>query len=317
MTHYRDLSTSCMVEEGPHVRAVGWLNPLFPFETGDVPPEFLSKLQEQCASPFQPLTLRGKHDCELKLDPSANCKATGYKNLWIPSANNCLYVAPEMIVHYIEVHCYKPPEEFVHAVLAAPNQKSPLYWQMMELFGYSEPIIYGMPLSEYESLSERDKQLRAQASRRTPEWEKANPIEAAIYRGMERVEKGNYFEATQELEIAIATKTNDQQLLFIFANACQKCGRFQEAINVSSDLIARNQEYPGTVTRGKDALLVRALSFQGLQDYPNAIADFAIVIERDESCVAAYVGLSECCAAIGRNSEAAAYQEHARRAELG
>lgn len=112
MTHYLDLSTSCMVEEGPHVRAVGWLNPLFPFDTGDVSPELISKLREHCTNPFQPMRLRGYHDCEFKLDESTECKATGLKNIWIPSANGCLYVAPEMIVHYIEVHSYRPPEEF-------------------------------------------------------------------------------------------------------------------------------------------------------------------------------------------------------------
>ncbi|MDP3508647.1 MAG: hypothetical protein Q8T09_11695 [Candidatus Melainabacteria bacterium] len=313
MTHYPDLSTSCMVEEGPRVRAVGWLNPLFPFDTGPVSPELIAKLQEQCANPFQPLRLRGYHDCEFKLNGSTECKATGVKNLWIPGANGCLYVAPEMIIHYIQVHSYKPPEEFVQAALAAPAQKSPQYWQMMAPFGYSEPVVYGLALSAYESLSERDRQLRAQASRRTPEWEKANPVEAAIYRGMEQAEKGNFSEAAKELEIAVISRTKDQNLLFVFANACQKCGRFQDAINVSSDLIARNQEYPGTVTRGKDSLLVRALAFQGLHDYTNAKADFSVVVDRDESCAAAYVGLSQCSAAQGLTAEAAAYLEQARK----
>lgn len=316
MTHYLDLSTSCMVEEGPHVRAVGWLNPLFPFDTGDVSPELISKLREHCTNPFQPMRLRGYHDCEFKLDESTECKATGLKNIWIPSANGYLYVAPEMIVHYIEVHSYRPPEEFVHAVLSAPAQKSPQYWQMMAQFDYSEPIVYGLALSEYESLSERDQQLRAQASRRTPEWEKANPVEAAIYRGTAHAEQGNYPEAAKELEMAVISRTNDQSLLLMFANSCQKCGRFQDAINVCSDLVARNQEYPGTVTRGKDALLIRALAFQGLHDYTKAKADFAVVVDRDESCVAAYVGLSECSAAQGLAAEAEAYLEQARRLGL-
>jgi hypothetical protein len=49
-----------------------------------------------------------------------------------------------MIVHYIEVH-HIAARRNVHAVLSAPAQKSPQYWQMMAQFDYSEPIVYGWP----------------------------------------------------------------------------------------------------------------------------------------------------------------------------
>ncbi len=76
--------------------------------------------------------------------------------------------------------------------------------------------------------------------------------------------------------------------------------------------MARNPEYPGTVTRGKDALLIRALAYQGLQDYEKAKADYATVIERDEYCADAYFGLSLCSHALGRSEEAANYREKAK-----
>ncbi len=313
MTHYPDLSTSCMVEQGPQVRVVGWLNPGFPFETGSVSPEFMSKLKQQCVTPYRPMVLMGAHECEFKPDSSTQCQAPGHKNLWIPGANGCLYVAPEMIVHYIETHGYKPPEEFIQTVLAAPAQKSPEYWRMMEPFGHSEPILYGLPLHEYEALS-RDEQYKLQLrSKRTPEWEQANPVEAAVVHGLEQAEMGNHLEAAKALETAVPERNKDQQFLLVFADSCQKCGRYQDAINVSSDIAARNQEYPGTVTRGKDALLIRALAYQGLQDYTNARADFSVVIERDQDCVAAFIGLSECSEALGLSAEAANYREQANK----
>jgi hypothetical protein len=34
---------------------------------------------------------------------------------------------PQMVAHYVEGHGYRPPEEFVQAVLACPAQGSPEY----------------------------------------------------------------------------------------------------------------------------------------------------------------------------------------------
>lgn len=38
-----------------------------------------------------------------------------------------VYVAPELILHYIEAHLYKPPDEFINAVLRSPDQNSSAY----------------------------------------------------------------------------------------------------------------------------------------------------------------------------------------------
>jgi len=61
--------------------------------------------------------------------------ATGYRNVWIPAAN-AVYIAPEMILHYIRGHSYRPPDEFVEAVLVAPDQGSEDY---MALIGQFQP----------------------------------------------------------------------------------------------------------------------------------------------------------------------------------
>ncbi len=312
MTHYPDLSTSCMVESGAHVRVVGWLAPAFHFERGEVSPEFYTKLCQQCMDAYEPMRLRGYHECEFLVGQSTPCTGRDYRNVWIPGQNGCLYVAPRMITHYIDVHSYKPPEEFIQAVLAAPDQKSSEYWRLMTPFGYAEPELYGLSLRVYEALSQ-DEQYKLQLkSKRTPEWEQEQPVEAAVVFGTEHFEQGNFHEAANRLQAAIDHRKGDQSLLLMFATACQKCGRFEDAIRVSSDIAARNMEYPGTVTRGKDALLVRALSFMGLQDYEKAKADFATVIERDEYCAEAYFGLSQISHALGLVEEASSYREKAR-----
>jgi hypothetical protein len=43
----------------------------------------------------------------------------GIGNFGVPSGD-LLFVAPEMVVHYIEQHGYRPPAEFVAAVFRSP-----------------------------------------------------------------------------------------------------------------------------------------------------------------------------------------------------
>jgi len=51
----------------------------------------------------------------------------------IPSTT-CLYLAPELIVHYAEEHAYAPPAEFIEAVLACPEQSSDAYVALLAPF---------------------------------------------------------------------------------------------------------------------------------------------------------------------------------------
>ena len=53
--------------------------------------------------------------------------------LIIPSATY-VYVAPDLVVHYVEAHQYAPPPEFVAAVLACPEQSSDAYVDMLVPF---------------------------------------------------------------------------------------------------------------------------------------------------------------------------------------
>ena len=45
----------------------------------------------------------------------------GARNLYVPD-KGCVYVAPSMIVHYIDVHCYEPPATFWEAVVKCPEK---------------------------------------------------------------------------------------------------------------------------------------------------------------------------------------------------
>ena len=62
----------------------------------------------------------GMHQCEI-------CDDEGDSgDIAIPSGD-VLFVAPTMIVHYVRVHGYLPPVDFVRAVLACPAPTTAAY----------------------------------------------------------------------------------------------------------------------------------------------------------------------------------------------
>ncbi len=132
--YYADLSTKCQVDRGSRVRAIGWLSKDHAFTTGDVPQEFLATLRVHLAAAVQRVITAGPHFCELCANPSDKRKRVGgSRNLWIPTIDY-VYVAPELILHYIEKHNYRPPDEFVIAVTACPPQDSLEYVVLLTRF---------------------------------------------------------------------------------------------------------------------------------------------------------------------------------------
>src|SRR5205823_2146919 len=75
----------------------------------------------------------GLHQCEF-------CgQAYGLDNLGVPSGD-LLFVFPDLIVHYVEQHGYKPPEEFIAALFRSPFPDTEEFqiitepfWQMHKL----------------------------------------------------------------------------------------------------------------------------------------------------------------------------------------
>jgi len=119
-----DLATSCQVASGPHVRAIGWLEREQPYTRGAVDPRVASILRAIIADAgrFLPVASFGFHSCDL-----GNCAGdSGAQHVVIPSPT-CVYVAPDLVVHYIESHMYAPPAAFADAVLSCPEQCSDAY----------------------------------------------------------------------------------------------------------------------------------------------------------------------------------------------
>jgi hypothetical protein len=126
MCWFRDMGRESMVAVGDHVRAVGWLSSDRPFARTEVSAEFVARLREfvrlanRSADALSFPAFAGWHTCEF-------CgKVHRFGNFGAPSGP-ALFVAPEMVGHYVELHGYTPPPELVAAVLASPLPDTPEY----------------------------------------------------------------------------------------------------------------------------------------------------------------------------------------------
>ena len=133
MAYFPDLGTESQISRASFVRAVGWLAADHSYSVGETSPEFVEKLRLMAEQWFAststlawPVTF-GVHICEF----CGNVRAGG--NFGVPSGS-ILYVAPEMICHYVEAHGYKPPDAFINAVLECPLPDTPEYGRSVHPF---------------------------------------------------------------------------------------------------------------------------------------------------------------------------------------
>ena len=127
MTYFPDLDRRTPSAFGEAVRAVGWLAHAHEYPRGPTSTEFVSALRtlrNSWGAIFQILpwwpAFMGMHRCELCQDHVD----TG--DIAVPFVD-VLFVAPTMVVHYVEAHKYLPPSDFVRAVVACPDVSTPRY----------------------------------------------------------------------------------------------------------------------------------------------------------------------------------------------
>ena len=106
-------------EYSSSIRAIGWLDQAQRFETGTTDESVFKSLQVLFQSPYAPFVSPGVHICNL----CQYAGAIGNTTLLVPG-DGVLYVCPELILHYVSAHWYKPPELFCQAVLECPPLNS-------------------------------------------------------------------------------------------------------------------------------------------------------------------------------------------------
>jgi hypothetical protein len=120
---------------------IGWLDIGYPYQCGEVPAEFLDKLWDLVQ--IRLFRLRGFHVCNLCSQTEAaplmvkkdDLEFTlGDAEIRVLGEAGKIYAAPNLIYHYVTVHGYQPPEEFVRAVLTGPGPDSEIYRKLIAKF---------------------------------------------------------------------------------------------------------------------------------------------------------------------------------------
>jgi hypothetical protein len=99
-------------EELPDTVNVGWLERGHPFPTGRTSKKFRTKLERLCLRLAK--QTRGRYECDFC---KGREKATSSSEMRV-AGNGRVYAAPSMVHHYVVAHDYRPPDEFIAAVLA-------------------------------------------------------------------------------------------------------------------------------------------------------------------------------------------------------
>jgi len=144
VTHFDDLSPCDYF--GPTdgiLLAVGWLDRAHSFTKGTVDRAIFEKLASLLHDPWQlGGVFAGKQPCEFCVftgGPGVVAGANvGSTNLFVPD-DDCAYVAPSLILHYIDAHEYRPPERFQRAVEACPEMRSIGYLKRLRALGLHRP----------------------------------------------------------------------------------------------------------------------------------------------------------------------------------
>ncbi len=98
----------------PHVRPdenrvnIGWLDADHPFSVSEPSLDFLRALLKLVQHPVR--ISRGLHSCPF----CGDAEGTGEIEV-LGSA--VIYAAPTLIIHYVDAHQYRPPDEFVTAAI--------------------------------------------------------------------------------------------------------------------------------------------------------------------------------------------------------
>jgi len=126
MTYFADLTPYSYLDEVEEPALnVGWLGAGHDYPQGPVPDGFADALAERVVKESVHLT-RGRHKCDLggcahpdrPVARSGEAEETlGAAEVWPVGPDGTAYAAPTLVHHYVVEHGYRPPDEFIAAVL--------------------------------------------------------------------------------------------------------------------------------------------------------------------------------------------------------
>ena len=143
MTYFKDLSEYAygdLAFARPGTKAIGWLGQGHDFRMSPPSEEVLDLLWAFCS--ISVALTRGAHDCEFCPSGSAYFSEKNGRRLFLGAAEirvfseqGQVYAAPTLIYHYVQVHHYHPPEEFLEALRKGPRPPNRDYFECLENLG--------------------------------------------------------------------------------------------------------------------------------------------------------------------------------------
>jgi len=120
---------------------IGWLGSGRRFNTRIPEETFLDSLWNYCKIAVN--STRGIHSCELCPGRNESIFQRNQENLrlgWAEirafSRRGAIFAAPNLIYHYVLTHHYRPPDEFVEAILEEPGPSSSEYFAKLDWLGH-------------------------------------------------------------------------------------------------------------------------------------------------------------------------------------
>lgn len=133
MTYYADFSLYDLIEyEKPEGFTIGWLEDGYDYLVDEVSEEDLANIVD--LGSLRQHRSRGWHSCTLCGEYTEHTATSeragityglGHAEIRAVSDDGVLYVAPNLIIHYIVDHLYGPPAEFIDAVRSEVRRRWP------------------------------------------------------------------------------------------------------------------------------------------------------------------------------------------------
>jgi hypothetical protein len=137
MTYFKDLSQYTFLprKAAPMAKNVGWLERGRAFDQQEPTEEVLEALWSHVT--ILVMQTRGRHLCDL-CRPAKSIVAQRNKRRVLLGTSEMrifgdgeIYAAPSLIFHYVHTHHYKPPAEFVAALLNGPRPPNQEYFEKL------------------------------------------------------------------------------------------------------------------------------------------------------------------------------------------
>jgi hypothetical protein len=124
----------------PDTKNIGWLDPRHEFPKATPTGEVLDLIWEYCK--ISVAQMRGEHECEFctsEIRRDINLARRNGQKLLLGSSEirvfgkgETIYAAPTLIYHYVSIHHYKPPNEFVMGLRDGPRPPSREYFRRLQ-----------------------------------------------------------------------------------------------------------------------------------------------------------------------------------------